>query len=382
MRVSKKSNIIKVLALSIGHLLHDVYTSFLAPILPILIEKYSLTYTLAGFLSVMLRIPSLFNAFIGAIAEKVNLKYLVIISPTVTAVGMCCIGCSPNYYVILLLLFIVGISSSCFHVPAPVILKQFAKNRIGTGMSLFQIGGELSRAVGPLLVIGAVTLWTITGIYRLIPIGLAMSVILYFSLRDIVFIPNNKNRSINHSIFKTLKKEHKMFICIGGMLLTKCFTATILNAYLPIYITVKGGSLWLAGSSLSIIFVAAVFGVMFSGTLSDKFGRKKILILLTLLPPFFMLSLLYAEGVIFFLILIILGLTAFSSTPVILALIQEKKIDYPSIANGVYMTINFMLSSLTILLAGKLSDIFGLETIFYFFAVSSFVGLPFAFYIK
>jgi FSR family fosmidomycin resistance protein-like MFS transporter len=32
----------KILALSIGHFIHDVYSSFLAPLLPLLIEKLSM----------------------------------------------------------------------------------------------------------------------------------------------------------------------------------------------------------------------------------------------------------------------------------------------------------------------------------------------------
>jgi hypothetical protein len=37
----------KILALSIGHFIHDVYSSFLAPLLPLLIEKLSMSLTQA-----------------------------------------------------------------------------------------------------------------------------------------------------------------------------------------------------------------------------------------------------------------------------------------------------------------------------------------------
>ena len=42
----------KILALSIAHFIHDVYSSFLAPLLPLLIEKLSMSLTRAGFLSI------------------------------------------------------------------------------------------------------------------------------------------------------------------------------------------------------------------------------------------------------------------------------------------------------------------------------------------
>jgi FSR family fosmidomycin resistance protein-like MFS transporter len=51
----------RILALSIGHFIHDVYSSFLSPLLPLLIEKLSLTLTQAGFLSTIMQLPALLN---------------------------------------------------------------------------------------------------------------------------------------------------------------------------------------------------------------------------------------------------------------------------------------------------------------------------------
>ena len=90
-------NIFKILVISTGHLCHDIYTSFLSPLLPILISKLELSYTSAGFISVILRLPSLFNPFIGAYVDRFNLKFIVIISPTITAIAMCLIGSAPTY---------------------------------------------------------------------------------------------------------------------------------------------------------------------------------------------------------------------------------------------------------------------------------------------
>jgi FSR family fosmidomycin resistance protein-like MFS transporter len=40
----------KILALSIAHFIHDVYSSFLSPLLPLLIVNLSMSQTQAGFL--------------------------------------------------------------------------------------------------------------------------------------------------------------------------------------------------------------------------------------------------------------------------------------------------------------------------------------------
>lgn len=53
------------MTLSICHFIHDIYSSFFAPLLPLLVEKFSMTLAQAGFLSTIMQIPALFNPFIG-----------------------------------------------------------------------------------------------------------------------------------------------------------------------------------------------------------------------------------------------------------------------------------------------------------------------------
>ena len=64
----------KILALSIGHFVHDVYSSFLAPLLPLLIEKLSMSLTQAGFLSTIMQIPALLNPYIGVMADRISVR--------------------------------------------------------------------------------------------------------------------------------------------------------------------------------------------------------------------------------------------------------------------------------------------------------------------
>ena len=50
-----------VLVLSFAHFVHDVYSGFLAPLLPSLIEKLSMNLTQAGLLGTMMQLPVLLN---------------------------------------------------------------------------------------------------------------------------------------------------------------------------------------------------------------------------------------------------------------------------------------------------------------------------------
>lgn len=78
----------KILALSIAHFIHDVYSSFLAPLLLLLIEKLSMSLTQAGFLSTVMQIPALINPYIGVLADRIGLNAAYLISAAMGLVGI------------------------------------------------------------------------------------------------------------------------------------------------------------------------------------------------------------------------------------------------------------------------------------------------------
>ena len=60
----------KVFSVSSAHFVHDVYSSFLAPLLPIIIEKFAMSLASASVLSLVQRLPSFLSLFVGAVAHK------------------------------------------------------------------------------------------------------------------------------------------------------------------------------------------------------------------------------------------------------------------------------------------------------------------------
>ena len=167
-----------------AHFAHDIYTAGVAPLLPVLIEKLSLSLTQAGALSACLQIPSLLNPFIGYLADKVNLRFFVILAPAITATLLSCMGLTSNYVVLVLLFFCAGTSIAAFHATAPAMIGRVSGRQVGLGMSLFMVGGELAYTLGPLLAVWAVTTWTLDGFYRLVVIGWAASLILFWRLNS------------------------------------------------------------------------------------------------------------------------------------------------------------------------------------------------------
>ncbi|MBU2651935.1 MAG: MFS transporter [Bacteroidetes bacterium] len=371
-----------VITISIGHFLHDVYSSFLAPILPLLIDKLGMTYSMVGVLSTLQRIPSLLNPFIGVLADRVAMRYLVILAPAVTATAMSLIGVAPSITVLAILLFVMGISSALFHVPAPVMIRKVSGNKIGRGMGWFMFGGEMARTAGPVVILGAVSLWGLEGTYKLIPFGLGATLILYFAFRNIHIREDMQKRENHRGIWNTLRHHKKLFIAITGFTFFMSIMKSSMVTFLPTYLNLRGESLWMSGISLSVLEIAGAAGALFAGRLSDRIGRSISLMIIAIATPFFMLLFLFAAKAWSFLLLICIGLTMFSSTPILMALIQEHASERPAFMNSVYMTISFFISAFNVITIGFMSDILGMNTTFIFAGLLAFLAIPFTFFIR
>mgnify|MGYP001583165377 CR=1 FL=1 len=99
----------QVLPIAGAHFIHDVFTSFFPPLLPVLIEKLSLSLAQVGSLNAILQIGSLLNPLLGYLADKINMRYFVIFAPAVTATLMSLIGVTSSYYSLAAILFIISL---------------------------------------------------------------------------------------------------------------------------------------------------------------------------------------------------------------------------------------------------------------------------------
>ncbi len=253
-----------------------------------------------------------------------------------------------------------------------------SEKRIGFGMSMFMLGGELARTIGPLIVLAAISLWGFEGTYRLIPLALATSLLLWWQSRNIVIHKTKKQQTDTIKISTVLKKYLKLFIMITGFMFFTSLMKAALSFFLPTFKNVQGASLWVGGINLAIYQLAGAVGTFLSGTLSDKFGRKRILLAAAIANPFLMIAFVWFQNsAASTLILVLIGLSLISYGSVLLTLVQELETDRPAFLNGIYMTINFFVSAFGSLCIGFLSDIISMENTFYIAAVSAFVAIPF-----
>ena len=143
----------RVLFIASTHMFHDVYAAFLSPLLPVLIEKHGLSLKMAGYLDPSLRMPSLFQPFLGYIADRRRTAAVIPIALFLTSLSMSTIIAVPSYGWIFIFTLIAGISAAFYHATAVTFISRVSGRRHGTGMSFFMTGGELARSLGPLYIV-------------------------------------------------------------------------------------------------------------------------------------------------------------------------------------------------------------------------------------
>jgi FSR family fosmidomycin resistance protein-like MFS transporter len=364
-----------VAVIAAGHFVHDVFTSFLAPLLPRLVPKLGMSLAEAGGLSVFQQLPALANPWVGAVADRVSLRWLAVLAPTVTAAAMASIGLAPTYAVLAVLMVFSGVSNAVWHVLAPVAVAGASGRRLGRGMSFFMLGGELARSVGPLIAVAAVFLWGLDGIWRTVPLGIVASLLLHVRLpRE----PRARRVAAGPGRRSSRPRLTRVFVPIAGIIAARAFLYASLATYLPTLLAGEGASLWFASGALSIFQLSGAVGVLASGTLSDRFGRRCVLVSLALAAPLVMHLFLAVHGGWILPVLVVQGMLLVATNPVLLALVQDHAGDRRATANGIYMTLGFVLRSAIVVAVGAIADVWGLRQAFHVSALVGFLGVPFA----
>jgi FSR family fosmidomycin resistance protein-like MFS transporter len=270
---------------------------------------------------------------------------------------------------LLVLLFMAGISVALYHVPSPVLIAKYSGNRKGRGMSLFMTGGESSRALGPIFAIAAVSLLGANHFYFIMSFAILTSILLFFTLeKDEEKTPIKKSGSLKTAF---LEIKH-VLMPLAGILSARAFMHASMGIFITVYVERKTNSLWLGGAALTLYEVFGVIGVLSAGTFSDWIGRQRVLFWVLIIAPFAIMGFIFSTGILQIIMLAITGFTVLSTTPVMLAIIQENAKVNPSAANGLFMMTSFAARAIAVFLAGIIGDIAGLENMF---IVSAFIGL-------
>lgn len=358
----KHFNTRNVGSIAAAHSLHDMYSGFLPPLLPILIEKFSLSNLGGGSLTLFYTLPSLFQPLIGSLADRHNLKILVILAPFITGCMMSLLGLAATPVVMMAMLVFAGLSSASLHAIGPALNSKYAGQKLGKSMSFWVNAGTLGYALGSLLL---VTVYDFLGLSKL-PIlaigGAIASAMICFGLQ---------NADTRASVVKKQKSapKHwgrilKVMLPVILIIASRALMTVMLSTYFPAFLRERGASTWVSGAGMTLILVAGAFGSYIVGSLSDKFSRVKILAFVTIALFSLMLVFLRIENWLQIPVLLLIGFFEIAALPVLMALVQDGFVEDRAFINGLFLSINFVGTSLAIPLVGRLADLYDFQTTF------------------
>jgi FSR family fosmidomycin resistance protein-like MFS transporter len=318
--------------------------------------------------------PSLFQPFIGHLADRLSLRYLVILAPAVTAAAMSLLGVASGYATLALLLIVAGLSSASIHSVGPVMAGRLSGESLGRGMGFWMVGGELGRTLGPVVIVSALQLLTLRGTPALMVMGLLTSVLLFVLLKDVAGRPETASEDLPWR--QALQGMGTLLPPLIGLIVVRSFMVSALTTYLPTFLSEEGAGLFFAGASLSVLEGAGVAGALVGGSLSDRLGRRTILFASMVATPLLMGAFVLVNGWPRVPLLLLMGFAALSVGPVIMALVQETSPGSRALANGVYMALSFVIRSGVVVLVGAIGDLFSLRVAFTASAAITLLGLP------
>jgi FSR family fosmidomycin resistance protein-like MFS transporter len=365
-------------AISFSHLLNDMMQSLMPAIYPIIKDSFHLNFTQIGYITLVFQISaSILQPFVGMYTDKRSQPYSLAIGMFFTLAGLLLLSHAATYSLILVSVMLIGIGSSIFHPESSRVAYLASGGRRGLAQSIFQLGGNLGSALGPLL-----AAWIIvpSGQKSISWFGIAaaLAIIVLFQVggwykgKMLERIKSVSNRREGHPTFSNKKIAFSMFILLL-LIFSKYVYLASMSSYYTFYLIDKFHVSIQHSQYFLFVFLAAVaIGTVLGGYLGDKFGRKYIIWISILGAAPFTLLLPYANLPFTILLTVAIGLIISSAFSAILVFGQELIPGKVGLVAGLFFGLAFGMGGLGSALLGKLADSTSID---YVFKVCSFLPL-------
>jgi FSR family fosmidomycin resistance protein-like MFS transporter len=365
----KEDNFKIIFALSLVHFIGDFYNAFVIPLLPIFITKYSLTLAQAGLIAGFSR----FLAFvvqppIGYLSDRYSTRFFVLGGPVLVIVFISLSGISPSYWLLLVFVCIGSIGSSMFHPAVAGMVGTYSRRRFGFNMSIFNMGGTLAFAAGPLFIAAVVENFGLKATPWTMVLGLTVMLYLYLAV-PVPQVERYETKGMLGSIKEVFGPVWKPVTLVWLIMVVRAFVSQSFLTYMPVLYSNEGYSLISIGTMVSFFTAAGAVGGLIAGHLSDRVGFKPVLMAAHLLTTPSMYLLLMFSGPWVYSGAFFTGFFVLATIPLGVALVQKLAPRGKSMASSLMTGLAYGLGGLLTPLTGMLSDLFSIHTVLSFLAL-------------
>jgi len=372
-----------IAAISFSHMLNDMMQSVLLAIYPMLKLGLHLSFGQIGLITLVYQLTaSLLQPLIGLYADRRPMPYSLAVGMGFTLFGLLSLAHAASFITVLMSAMLIGMGSSVFHPESSRVARMAAGSQPGLAQSLFQIGGNLGSAIGPLLAALIIvpngqgsaawfSLFALVGIAVLSFVGRWSS----------QHVANFRKRMKAHTGNGLSRRQIGWSLTILGLLMfSKFFYMTSLSSYYTFYLMDKFG-LPIATAQLYLFafLFAVAAGTVAGGPIGDRVGRKWVIWISILgVAPFTLLLPhvnLFWTGVLS----VIIGMILASAFSAILVYAQELVPGRVGTISGLFFGFAFGMGGIGAALLGQLADATSIETVYQVCAFLPLIGLLTAF---
>jgi MFS transporter, FSR family, fosmidomycin resistance protein len=366
-------------AISFCHLLNDMMQSLLPALYPMLKSSYALSFGEIGLLTFTFQVTaSLLQPIIGSYADRSPRPYSLAAGMAFTLVGLLLLAFAGNYALLLLAAALIGTGSSVFHPESSRVARMASGGQHGLAQSVFQVGGNVGSAVGPLL-----------AAFIVLPHGQVS--VAWFSLTAMLamFVLFNVGHWYkSHGIARLAPQVGSARVSVSrsrmaatiavllALIFSKYFYLASLTSYYTFYLINRFHvSVQSAQLHLFVFLAAVAFGTIIGGPLGDRVGRKYIIwvSILGVLP----FSLLLPHASLFWtsVLTVPIGVILASAFPAIVVYAQELMPGRTGTVSGLFFGFAFGMGGIGAAILGKLADTWGVNTVYELCAFLPLIGL-------
>jgi FSR family fosmidomycin resistance protein-like MFS transporter len=352
----------KIGVLSLAHMLNDMYSNYLPQLLPFLVILMpGFTATRAAILVSAFTISSSFvQPIFGFYLDRMGKRWLLYVGTLWMAVMLSLTGLVHSYVLLVVLAALAGLGTAAFHPQASTMVNNMSGNYKAVLLSAFVAFGNMGFALGPLLL---VPLFQKYGLHAtavtVIPGVIVAVLLLLFSPRD--HSPNALTPPLSQ-VLKSLKKSSKELNAIIGVIAVRSLAYTGMLTLLPLYLKSEALSNITASHLVTLMLASGAVGGVIGGFISDRYGRKRLVVGSLLLSTPFFFGFFYGRGAVATVCLALAGAALLSSFSVTVVAAQEAIPNNKALAAGLSMGLAGGLGALAAVFLGQIADTFGLAT--------------------
>ena len=380
LKLAQNTSFMVLFAISFCHLLNDMMQALLPAIYPTLKGDFHLSFSQIGLITFAFQCTaSLLQPGVGFVSDKRPMPYSLPLGMVSTLIGLLVLAFAGSYALVLFAAMLVGIGSSVFHPESARVARMASGGRHGMAQSLFQTGGNIGSALGPLSAAFVVAIWGQRGVAWYAGMALLAIVILFrvgnWYRNHGLARMRAAHKALNHDPLPRAQVLLTIFI-LALLIFSKYFYLVSISNYFTFYlIQTFHVSVQSAQVHLFAFLGAVAAGAFIGGPLGDRFGRKYVIwfSILGMLP--FTLMLPYANLFWTEILSVVIGLIMASAFPAIVVYAQELLPGRLGMISGLFYGFSFGMGGLGAALLGMLADATSITFVYKICAFLPLIGL-------